>query len=214
MIAILCGLEAERELLTASDSVQVLCGSAQRDNLAGLVASGCKGILSFGCCGGLAPQVAFGDVYLPLVLRTSGPVYSPSLGWTGALARRIKSITVTFYSDPAESAETVASRADLFRKTGAWVVDQETKAVAEFAASRSIPWTAIRSPSDLWNEDVSADTDNTTEADGSTDLGAVAGDILKGDLGNFIQDADGFGRSLDALRKAVAVVGPGFGFAV
>jgi adenosylhomocysteine nucleosidase len=193
----------------------VLCGSAQRDALAQLVPAGCRGLVSFGVCGGLVRGVAFGDILVAASVSTSRGSFLSDQAWSARLLVRLKPARLApFYSDPAESAATPAQRQALAARTGAWAVDQETCAVAELAAARALPWVAIRSPSDLCNETVIAAARNATNADGSPDIPAVVGDVLArpADLPGFLQDADGYGRALAALRAAYRALGPDFAF--
>jgi len=193
----------------------VLCGAAQRDALAQLVPAGCRGLVSFGVCGGLVRGVAFGDILLAGSVCTSAGTLPADQAWSARLLVRLEAARLApFYSDPAESATTVAQRQALAARTGAWAVDQETCAVAALAAARALPWVAIRSPSDLWNETVIAAAGNATNPDGSPDIPAVVGDVLArpADLPGFLQDADGYDKALAALRAAYRTLGPDFAF--
>ena len=214
-LAILCGLADERAILAGSPH-HVFCGAAARDALSALVPGDCQALLSFGVCGGLVPKVGFGDVLIAASVRTRTGLIQASDAWAGRLKRALPGARLApFWSDPQDSAATAAERQTLAQRTGAWVADQETAAVAQLAAARKIPWIALRSPSDIWSQSLSPDADHVTAADGTPEIGSVVADVLRdpAELPGFIQDADGYARALTALLTAYRAVRPDFAFA-
>lgn len=217
-LVLLCGLTAERDIVKAGPGT-ILCGAHARDSLASLVPSSCTGLVSWGCAGALAGDLAIGSLTVARSVTTmDGSVYPSDMAWSRAIAVKTGAQSRPFFSAPTEQAATVAARAALHDRWHVDVVDEETWAVAILAKARNIPWVGIRSISDTAAESLPAAAADplATNPDGSTDLGEVFGDILRdhdpAEVGGLITDGEDFQRAMDTLRTAYEAIGADFGF--
>jgi hypothetical protein len=156
----------------------ILTGVQTAEDLDRIVPKECRGIISVGLCGGLRPIAPHvGDVVVAHELV--GPNkrrYRANYTWCARLCAAAKAKSVLWYSSGQfNQANTGAQREDLYVETGAWVIDDETLHVADFATSRNIPWAAMRAVSDAFGDDVSICSKMLT-ADGNID----AWEVLKG----------------------------------
>lgn len=229
MIAVLTGLADEAAILrstpglppaptggpsqTPIGDLRVFCGAAERDTLAKLVGPDCRGLVSFGVAGAMAPDLAVGALVTASGVTLPDGTYDPSdFAWMKAVALAARAEPRPFFSSPTEQAATAAARAALHASLRVDVVDEETFAVAQLAAARRLPWIAVRAISDLASETLPPADAGASRPNGSTDLGEVIGSVLAdpGELGGLITDADGYSAALDALRQAWDKLKPEF----
>ena len=171
-LAILTGMESEAATIPADPNVLVLCGPAARDNLDAQVPADVGAILSWGVCGALNPLLPIAAVCVATLLVIAGPPIaagnvtgsfdvsmSPSAGWTSRLIDFLGPPLIVFptstFSDAREIADTPANRAKLLTGSHAGAVDMGSYAVAAFARRRGMPWAAVGSVSDAWDQVVS-----------------------------------------------------------
>lgn len=214
MIALLCGLTAERDIVKAGPAT-ILCGAAARDALASLVPSGCTGLISWGCAGALAGDLPIGALTVANSVTTmDGSVFPADMAWSRAIAVKTGAQSRPFFSGPTEVAANAGARAALHKQFGVDVVDEESWAVAALAKARNIPWIGIRSISDTAAETLPAADANATNPDGSPDIGEVLASIGQdpGQIGGLITDGEDFQRAMDVLKTAYEAIGADFGF--
>ena len=108
----------------------------------------------------------------------------------------------------AERADTVEERAALFAKTGAWAIDDETRAVAEAARKRNVPYCAIRAVSDDASMTLPLAARQALGPDGNLNLGAFLAALASNPLQvvDLVKIAGDFGKALDSLRRAATVL--------
>ena len=188
-VVFLTGMKSEADTLgahgTSRDDVVVLCGSDARDHLEELLSSvKVDGILSYGVCGSLAPQVRVGDVFLATGVLGDF-VTSTSIQWLTNLrklvspsqALPVRVLTGKTYSSSVEVADTAASKAALLAKSDAWCVDQISYAVARWARLHGKPWVVVGTASDAHDQPVT-DWPNVLGPDGRVSLPASVEDIV------------------------------------
>jgi adenosylhomocysteine nucleosidase len=113
-----------------------------------LVDAGVSGLVSFGLAGGLDPGLSAGEIVLPTeIISSSGARFAASPVWREqlrvALTGLRPSVSGVLLSSAA-AIDTVAHKARAFRDTGAVAVDMESLGVAEVAATRDLPFIAVR----------------------------------------------------------------------
>jgi adenosylhomocysteine nucleosidase len=199
----LCGLEAEAAIIQ-SNAHRVLCGAAQRDDLAKLVGAEIDGLVSFGVAGALAPDLAVGDLVVASgVTLPDGTYHSSDFAWMKSIVVAIGARPCAFFSAATEQAATREQRAALRAALMVHAADQETFAVAGLAAARRLPWIAVRAVSDLATDDLPSWSDRATRPDGSPDLAVIARALADPAQGAAVVDeAVKFDRALAALRGA------------
>ncbi|HEY5019653.1 MAG TPA: hypothetical protein VII17_01410 [Steroidobacteraceae bacterium] len=135
---------ADGTLLAVSGMGAAAAGLSAR----ALVEAGAGALASFGLAGGLDPALIAGSIFLPSeVITLTGPGIYTAPRWrerlSGALAAQRPVAHGKLLSCP-RAIGTVAQKAALFRDTGAAAVDMESLAVAQVAATKHVPFIAVR----------------------------------------------------------------------
>ena len=128
-------------------------------------------VLVVGICGGVARDVAIGDLVVParVVDEASGCVLRPKP--LGGTPRGVLLTTDTLYTDRAVVAR--------FAAEGIVAVDMETAAIGMVCAARGIPWSVFRAVSDRAGDPrVDADLVGMANADGTPNPGTIARYLL------------------------------------
>jgi nucleoside phosphorylase len=125
-----------------------------------------------GVAGGLAPDLAVGDVVVPAVVRDLDTGETWSAHGLGGL--RLNGELVT--SGALHGWDVLEAEA----RAGTLAVDMETSAIAAVCERAGVPWTAIRGLSDVVRDGtVDAATLDLVREDGATDLGAVVRHLVR-----------------------------------
>lgn len=214
MLVIVTGLSEEAEIVRPGlrDGDLLLCGSRDRDTLSSRVPVGCEGIVSFGVCGGLNPQVPVGSLvvasqvkYDPYNIATANQVWSDRLLRATLLLYPKK---VSCYSSVLQTASTPAQRLELSAETGASIVDMESGVVAAVAADKGIPFAVLRAVSDGWDQTVSDDPLDTNP-DGSANIAEVLKGLVEdpAEITELVEEGRSFELALRTLSLAYSLVG-------
>lgn len=146
------GMRSEAALLPREMPVIVSGGDPARlRELLRAAPEGLAGVLSFGIAGGLDPTLICGDLVVATRVRGAGGAYAADPRWSAALARHCGARLGMVAGSPAVVGEPARKRV-LRAATGAIVVDLETEAAAAFAASRGLPFAALRAVADTAEE--------------------------------------------------------------
>ncbi len=124
-------------------------GGAAADTAARLLAdAGATSLVSWGLAGGLDPTLGAGTICLPtMVIAADGSRLATDHHWRELLAAAIAARRVVVGGSlltSRSSIDGVAAKAAAFHETGAAAVDMESHAIAAVAASRKLPFIAIR----------------------------------------------------------------------
>lgn len=163
MVGIVCALAAEarhlgpatqrhESLSTLADgtllAISGMGGSAAALSARALIDAGATSLTSFGMAGGLDPALAAGAIFLPSeVSAPNGMAIATARPWRERLAAALAAHSPRadgLLLSSERAVGTVAHKAELFRTTGAAAVDMESLAVAQVAASRALPFIAVR----------------------------------------------------------------------
>lgn len=140
------GLAFEARIV-AGPGIKVVCGGGHQNlkrSLEAALRQGCRGILSFGVAGGLAPHLKPGDCVVARKIISDDDHYSSHRGWTRALLDVVEDAV---HGDIAGSDVAVSSasrKRSLHQETGAVAVDMESHVAARFAAEHQVPFAAFR----------------------------------------------------------------------
>ena len=145
-----CGMPFEAAI-AAGPGVATVCGTgpwriAQRlhDVLADADGPHWTGIISFGCAGGLDPQLPCGSCVVAVgVLTPDGPVAADP-DWTSALLARLPGAHAAALAGVDAPLATRAAKAQLWRTSGAIAADMESHAAALAARRHGLPFAACR----------------------------------------------------------------------
>ena len=197
----------------AAAGTLVLTGDMTIEQLDAALPPACTALLSLGICGGLAPQAQIGQAFICDVLATPEGNFQADTPWRKRLFAATRYFERHWYSSGLlNTANSPAQRADLFEQTGAWVIDDETHAVAVVAKKRGIAFQAMRTVSDGATDDLPPAVINALNPNGSDNLYAVLASLASDpeQLPTLIRTAIEAKRSYDELDTACVQVGPNF----
>jgi len=102
------------------------------------------GIISFGCAGGLDPDLASGDCVVATSVLTPGGIVAADPDWSRALLDLLPDARPGLLAGADAPVSTAAAKAALWRDAGAAAVDMETHAAALAARRHGLPFAACR----------------------------------------------------------------------
>jgi len=201
--------------IAAGPDVTVLCGSDPiylRASLKAALRAGAGGVVSFGTAGGLAPDLATGDVVVAsAIIKDQARLFTDPV-WSEAILRKVRGHhgEIASVDDPVAHA---ADKRTLRGRTGASAVDMESFIAASVALEHAVPFVASRVIIDPADRTLPASALAGFRRDGSSDIAAVLFALLRrpGELPDLLR----VGREARTARAALAIVrsllGPRFG---
>ena len=143
---VVVGLEFEARI-AAGPGMQVICSGDGRQLATALscaITDDCRGLVSFGVAGGLAPELQPGDCVVGSAVLSGSTRLEMDRHWSQKLLATIpEAICGTLLGVSAPVADPKTKRT-LYLKTGAMAVDMESHVVAQVAAGHGLPAAAIR----------------------------------------------------------------------
>jgi adenosylhomocysteine nucleosidase len=185
------GLAFEARIV-AGPGVTVVCGGGQvqlRRSLEIAIRQGCRGILSFGIAGGLAPHLKPGSCIVARDIIADAARYTSDKSWAHSLIEMVRGTTPrraalrdVSFGDIAGSDVPLTSahaKRKLHEKTGAVAVDMESHVAARIAAEHRLPFAAFRVITDPSHRGLPPAALVATAANGAVDLQAVARSLIR-----------------------------------
>lgn len=217
MIGIVTGFRAEARCLPGSFGTVVCSGASalRAERLAeGLARGGARLLISFGVAGALEPALASGDLVIPeAVLTPLGDQLAcdPGLrtGLVEALAKSgLGPSPARLLVGSGTIVATPEARRSLFARTGAAAVDMESHAVADAAATATLPFLVVRAVADTAWDQIPDLATRSLRPDGRTDVSAVVRGLLAqpGQLPDLLRLAGRTRRALTTLRRTGPVL--------
>jgi adenosylhomocysteine nucleosidase len=151
MIIAVTGLTREARIVAGTGVTVICCGGRSvllREKLERAMTKNTAGIISIGIAGGLAPSLKSGDCVIASEIVSEGRHIPTDASWTGRLAARLPAALVAPLASSEEIVFGQASKAALFRATGAYAVDTESYVTARFANEHRIPFAGLRAIAD------------------------------------------------------------------
>lgn len=214
MLTIKTGLASEAKIarVYALPGTSVLSGVQSVADLHNTVPFECAAVISFGLCGGLAPEAEIGQIFIANVLVTPKGEYRPNAEWGARLLARTKGHECNWWSSGLQEANDLAERTALFARTGCSIIDDETFMVAQFAEERGIAWQAMRAVSDCVACVIPPAAQNALRDDGELRIEHVLKSVLTDptQIPSLIRLWSNFYKSLGSLSMAAGQVGPSF----
>ncbi len=149
-LGIICGLKLEADCLKGyrfADTARIAISGARPDQAESearrLCDEGAKGLLSFGLCGGLDPDLRPGNLVVPSELEHDTQIWgiSPFIVSRKVIRTPLGLGRDTVVADPEEKAR-------LYQETGATIVDMESHRIAKVCQERTIPFYVLRAVCD------------------------------------------------------------------
>jgi hopanoid-associated phosphorylase len=138
----------------------------------------CEGIVSFGICGGLDPDLGRGAVVIADRVLVGGEAIETDAEWRRRLFAMCDGAVVRTALGVDEPILGPAHKARLHEETGAAICDAESGVVAQFAARRGLPFAVLRAVADPAQRQVPASLATVIRDDGRLDLGRACVRIL------------------------------------
>jgi hopanoid-associated phosphorylase len=192
--------------IAAGPDVTVLCGSDPlylRASLKAALQRGASGVISFGTAGGLAPDLATGDVVVAsAIVKDQARLFTDPV-WSETLLRKVRArhAEIASVEDPVAHA---ADKRTLRGRTGASAVDMESFIAASVALEQAVPFAACRVIIDAADRTLPASALAGFRRDGTYDLAAVLIALLRrpGELPGLMR----VGREARTARTALEIV--------
>ncbi|MBS7790477.1 nucleoside phosphorylase [Roseococcus sp. SDR] len=204
---VVVGLKSEAALLPAG--VRCIVSGGDPARLATLWPADAAAVLSFGIAGGLAPDVATGDVLVASALWEAGVARAVDAAWSATLQARCKARSGVLAASDA-LLDSGAAKAALYRASGALAVDMESGAAWRFAAARGLPFAALRAVADGPRDVLPEAAAVGLNPDGSPAPGRVLRALLRRpqDLPALLRLARASAAAHAALRRVLASAAP------
>ncbi|MCJ2082926.1 phosphorylase [Methylobacterium sp. J-090] len=177
----------------------------------------CRAVVSIGIAGGLAPDLAPGDVVVASEIMAGDQRYPADPAVADALMARLASLGGSLRRSAIVGVETailtVVDKAGLQARTGAAIVDMESHVAAAFAARHGLPFAAIRVVCDPADRAIPAFAAQALKPNGEPDIVAVLTAILRDprQIGPLVHLARDSGRAFAALTRCRPLLGHGLG---
>jgi adenosylhomocysteine nucleosidase len=141
-----------------------------------------RGLVVLGLGGGLSPALGIGSLFVAeRVVDERGPAPAPDARWSEHLRRRTGARQATFFTASRPLA-TAASKRAAWRALGGdgpALVDLETAAVARVAASRGVPYAALRAVGDAAEDTLPLPFERFVDASGRIRRVALVAEALR-----------------------------------
>jgi hopanoid-associated phosphorylase len=225
MLLVVTGLARESQIAAGPGVSRIVCSGSDpdrlRSELSGIDDGELKAVLSFGIAGGLDPALRPGDVVVASAVIAETGVWKVQPKILSAITAQVREHGVTAANGAVVGVEepilVPASKAALRRETQAVAVDMESHVGAAYAASRGLPFAAIRVISDPAERALPSLAKNALKPDGRIDLTAVMAGVARApsQIGMLIKAGEDAGRAFAGLRRCRGFLdfGLGFGFA-
>jgi adenosylhomocysteine nucleosidase len=178
---VVVGLAFEARIAAAS-GLQVICagdGRNLRPALHQAIALGCRGLISFGVAGGLAPGLEAGTCIVASSVVSADSRLSTDRSWSQALLNAIPGAVSGALAGAPGSVATPADKRALHRRTGALAVDTESHVVAGVAVDRGLPVAVVRVVCDPVTRPLPDVALRAVRPDGSTDVVTLLRALLR-----------------------------------
>jgi adenosylhomocysteine nucleosidase len=177
-----------------------------------LVDAGARGLVSWGCAAGLAPELEPGALCLPrFVMTADGHRWPIDEAWRGGVIaalgqRAVSSATLVHATEVLASS---GAKRELAARCGAGVADMESAAIARVAHRHGLPLLVVRSVVDPAGLGLPAVITEHVDESGRVPMGPLLRGLLRQprDLITMLRLAGGFRAALASLREVAACAG-------
>jgi len=212
---VVVGLEFEARI-AVGPGMRVICSGNGRNlaaQLAQAITADCRGLVSFGVAGGLAPELKPGDCVVGTGVLTDKGRIEADRHWSDILLQTIPdAVPGLLLGVTAPVADPQAKRA-LYLKTGAVAVDMESHVVARVGAARGLPVAAIRVITDPAMRGLPKAALAAMRPNGTTDIAAMIRSLLQRprELPALVRTALDARAARATMIRGRQLLGPGLG---
>jgi len=182
MIVAVTGLAREARIVAGPGVVTITGGGnavGLRKKLEGALAKTAHGIISIGIAGGLSPFLKPGDCVVATEVVEGSKHFSPDTAWTGRIIARLPQAKCGAVAGADSIVSGVQSKAELFRVTGALVVDMESHIAAKLAQAHWLPLAVLRVVADTAESELPDAASVALGSDGKIKLSAVLYSVMR-----------------------------------
>jgi adenosylhomocysteine nucleosidase len=173
-----------------------------------LVASGAQALVSWGCAGGLAPDLRPGNLVIPTQIEQSdGELLTVDEAWAQRLGSRIAQEVRIFRGKLLETPAIVSCAGEkqrLFKQSDALILDMESASIARAATALNLPFLAIRTVVDPASVTLPTSIANSFDGRGRLQLPALLARCLVNP--SHLIDLIQLGRHFDLAMKTLVKV--------
>jgi hopanoid-associated phosphorylase len=215
MIVAVTGLAREARIARGAN-VRVVTGGAStarlRDKLAAALDSNVRGVISFGICGGLSPDMQPGTCIIASEILWRDGRALTDREWAARLSRRLPNAVTGPVAGVEGLVSSKSAKFSLFVDTHALGADMESHVVAELARDHGIPFASLRAvadPADCGLPPAAACS--VIKENGTVEIRSVLASVAAqpGQIPQLIRLAGETRAALRALLRCRDLVGPG-----
>lgn len=181
MIVAITGLRREARIAAGQGVRAIACGGRAdvlRRELNGALDYRVRGVISFGICAALSPELSPGACIIGSEIVTTDGNFPAD----GAWAMHMRKILPDAIQGPVAGVNSVlrngAEKSVLFGRTRALAADMESGVGAEIAQRHNLPFACLRCVADEAASDLPEIAIVALRADGTVDVGAVIGSLI------------------------------------
>lgn len=145
-IVAVVGLQFEARIIAGPTVRAVVLGASTP--LAAMLLPTHRGVISFGICGGLSPDLPAGACVIASSISDGKRSWATDKAWTSSLARSIPNAIVGPILGVDAPILDVAVKSKLHQRHGAVAVDMESHVAALAASTHGLPMVAVRAVAD------------------------------------------------------------------
>jgi hopanoid-associated phosphorylase len=142
-ILAIVGLRFEARIL-ASRAIRAVFLGADAQSLSAKIIAANRGVVSFGICGGLAPDLRAGACVIASHVHDGKRIWHADAAWSRRLAEAIPDAIIAPILGVDAPVADAAAKGRLYERFGAAVVDMESHLAAAIASAHRLPFAAIR----------------------------------------------------------------------
>jgi nucleoside phosphorylase len=193
------GMRREAQIL--GPGRRVVVGTADLDTA---LAERPAGVVSFGLCGALAPDLDIGQLVLATAVLTPVGELAADEALSDRLAAPLGRIMRGLFVGSAVIVPDPLRKSALRQSSGAIATDMESHLAAQAAARAGVPFAVLRAVSDRADEALPAAAQAGFRPDGSVDVAAVIAALARrpSELPGLLRTARHAGLAFAALRRA------------
>lgn len=212
------GLRAEARIAERSEGVRAVSGGGDEGRLAALIegeiASGARGLISFGIAGALEPGLTPSTCVVGCAVLNDGERFECDKAWAERLLAALPDARNKTVSGSSKVVATADEKARLYQAAGAAAVDMESHVVARVAARHGLPFAVLRVIADSAEQRLPPAAVRGMKPDGTADIIAVLSSLASepSQFPDLLRTAFAARRAMAELFRCHRLVGPGLGF--
>jgi hopanoid-associated phosphorylase len=212
------GLAAEGRIARRCNGVTAIAGGGDEARLAALlekaISERTRGIISFGICGGLRPDLKPGTCIVGTAVLFDGSPHKADAAWTKQIAACLLQAELGLVAGSRTVVADPREKRALFDATGAIAADMESHVVARIAQKHGLPFAILRAVADPAHQRIPPAAVQGLKPDGRTDIQGVLKSLSSepGQMTELMRVAANAWRARASLLGCHRLLGPGLGF--